>query len=172
MSINFRQLSLATLITLALCASPVPAATEQDAPLQASRQTISDTRNIGAALYAWLTEQERPEREVTEEESPGIMDWSQCPPATAEAIAKHLVPDYLATLPASDGWGKTLEFCLDANDDGSPRSIGVRSSGSDGEFSGDIYTAGAFPVSNTAHDIVWMDGYFVTWPSADAGRDD
>lgn len=48
------------------------------------------------------------------------------------------------------------------------REAGVRSPGRDGVFEGTTYAAGAYPVSDLDRDVVWIDGYFVTWPSKKA----
>jgi hypothetical protein len=46
---------------------------------------------------------------------------------------------------------------------------GIRSPGKDGVFEGSSYTPGPFAVSAFDRDVVWIDGFFVTWPSTEAG---
>lgn len=87
----------------------------------------------------------------------------------AEEIEELLVPTYIPELPATDAWENPLEFCLD-RDPKPPGNFlaGIRSPGRDGTFEGTVYQAGAFPIDSSDRDVVWIDGYFITWPSKDA----
>lgn len=41
-----------------------------------------------------------------------------------------------------------------------------RPPGRDGTYSGDSYKVGPFPPDEHDTDVVWADGYFVSWPAA------
>jgi hypothetical protein len=43
--------------------------------------------------------------------------------------------------------------------------MAIRSTGRDGTFAGQTYTMGPFLASDYDQDIVWADGFFVTYPA-------
>ena len=97
------------------------------------------------------------------------MDWSECRGVGAAEVEAIVVPRYLPELPILDGWGHPLEFCI-AEDLNRPRAaVGVRSPGSDGRFEGPRYTMGGHPLTSTARDVVWIDGFFAPWPERERG---
>ena len=138
-----------------------------------ARATIERLRDVGTALYSHMVEdlerrgaQPEPSEEGGWED--GVMDWSECPLVTAAAVQAIVVPKILPELPTTDGWGHPLEFCL-ADDFTRDRAVlGVRSPGSDGVYSGDRYRMGPFLESEMSHDVVWIDGYFATFPMTSA----
>ena len=152
-----RVLALAAGLALASSAA-APAA-------DPSAATVAALRSVGAGMFNWLTHQDGVPMTAME---PDAYDWSGCAPISHEDARALLVPEFVAELPRTDGWGHPLELCLWRP--GHPRGhlMGVRSPGRDGEFEGKEYTAAAFPPAEADHDLVWMDGYFVTWPEAAA----
>lgn len=74
------------------------------------------------------------------------------------------MPTYLATLPTEDGWGHPLEYRLRVDEPLAEHVMFVRSPGSDGELDSDSYQSGAFDPDETTRDIVWDDGYLISWP--------
>jgi type II secretion system protein G len=70
-----------------------------------------------------------------------------------------LSPDYLTVMPQTDGWGRPLEFAVDAVEG---RVYAIRSSGRDGIFEGTDYEPTA--TDSPDCDIVYSNGNFVTWP--------
>lgn len=151
-------------------AGPVTAASKDD--LEQQRVTIQRTREIGVAMMSWLTDQVS-EGACSEDEGSAAeglgeaesVDWSRCPAISHGELAAVLVPTYLEELPATDGWGHGLEFCLDRASACDPAYVvGVRSPGSDGRWSGDAYPVGAFGIDEVDRDVVWVDGFFMTWP--------
>lgn len=135
------------------------------------KKTITDTRNVGTAMYNWYQDQMKAQpkkaamasgSEITAVE----MGW--VPVISREALAKVLVPKYIAAIPETDGWGHPYEYRLETQDLSKQRIMAIRSGGSDGHFSGDSYTVGAFSMKDEGEDLVWMDGYFARWPQAGA----
>lgn len=169
---------LATLSPLVLVAALValteaPAAARPaqppDAEKERQRATLDAMRTAGTAMYAWHEEASSPGAAGGDAaaEAPPRFDWSRCPAIGHAELAELLVPSRVAELPATDGWGHPLEFCLDRTGRSARMAIGVRSAGRDGRFEGDIYRSGAFLAGDVDRDVVWIDGYFVAWPSAD-----
>ena len=145
-----------------------PAATPDPFPLKA---TVTAVREIGAAMFAWAVDfagERTTDTGATHAETPEpeAVRWSACPPITYEELRALLVPKYVAEMPSTDAWGHPFELCM--NKEGvkvrGRLVLGVRSAGADGRFDGDTYTVGAFDREQPDHDIVWLDGYFVTWP--------
>lgn len=102
-------------------------------------------------------------------DEPTTADWSRCPAVSHEELAAALVPDFLDELPRTDGWGHPLEFCLEpagaATGTDEPRyRLGVRSPGRDGRFDSGDYAVGGFPPDSFDRDLLWLDGFLVTWP--------
>ena len=115
-------------------------------------------------MISWVTDQPKGEGSGAPA-ADGEADWSQCPPISHAEATELLVPRYIAAVPATDGWGNPLELCVrrPVPADGN-YLVGVRSPGGDGKFEGTTYAVGAFDPSAFDRDVVWIDGYFMTWP--------
>lgn len=152
--------------------TPAPAADGKGDPAEAehSKETLTRLRNAGTAMFQWVNDaadgRDWPQGGYEDEQ--GRMTWTRCPAISHQELEALLVPDYIGELPEADAWGHSLEFCLarpaTLNE---PYAAGVRSPGRDGAFEGTAYEAGAFPVTDLDRDTVWIDGYFITWPSAE-----
>jgi len=100
-----------------------------------------------------------------DEIDPTTADWSACPPISYDELAALLVGTHVEELPRTDGWGHDLEYCLDREHPGSDRYVvGVRSPGRDGRWQGNLYPVGGFAPDELDGDLLWIDGFFVTWP--------
>lgn len=156
---------LTALLALALALGP--AALAQDADREAQKATIDTVRSIGRGMFLYLAAQtvagRAPVTQPVAEEA-ATADWSACPAVSHEEAAALLGP-YLEPdpLPRVDGWGQPLELCIRRAGSGGPL-LGVRSAGRDGRFQGPVYEVGKFDPADFDRDVVWMDGYFVTWP--------
>ena len=131
--------------------------------------SVQHCREVGVAMYQWLTDVRDADpndgEETTEETSGESADWSDCPPISYDELSKLVVGTYIQELPRHDGWGHRLEYCLDRENPGAVRYvIGVRSPGRDGRWQGDVYPIGSFAPDQVDRDLVWIDGFFVTWP--------
>lgn len=134
----------------------------------ATKQTITDIRSVGTAMYTWYKDQ------ATGDEKPGAamikaVDISAIPVISREDLAAVLVPRYIARIPEKDGWGNAYEFRLETGKlKGGKAVMGLRSAGRDGVFSGETYEIGGFPLDQFDQDIPWVDGFFVRWPDPKA----
>jgi hypothetical protein len=167
MSRKHAAAALAAAVWLVLGPGAAPCA--EPASTDPSKATISAVRELGTALYRWsvatYAERARAPRGASEPEQE-VFEWRGCAALSREEAEALLVPAYVGALPAADGWGHPLELCLDRERvfTGKKGVLGVRSPGRDGRFEGDVYTPGAFDPADLDRDVVWMDGYFVTWP--------
>jgi hypothetical protein len=142
---------------------------EKQRPLNddaAQKRTVADIRNTGTAMFSWLTDQlgaaaaGQSQTDMTQTRT----DLRQYSQISAQELAKLLVPQYIQSVPETDGWGNPYEYYLNVTDPTARQVMSIRSPGKDGRFSGDDYTVGSFTPSNYDEDIVWADGFFVRWP--------
>jgi hypothetical protein len=159
----------------------LPAASNaQEAPspdLLAQKQTVSDVRNVGTAMWHWYKEEVEAKRspeahkQAQQESGAKEVDLQRVPVISRQDLAAILVPRYLAAIPAADGWGHPYEFRLNTKDPNAIVVMALRSAGRDGKFSGTRYEVKSFEPTDFDQDIPWMDGYFVRWPQkAESGR--
>lgn len=183
-AIVFAAVAAVTLTEAPVTATPRPAvepgaagdAQDRPADDQRSTENLDRVREAGVAMYYWLTDAaadaEGAESDAGNDDASDRADWSRCPAIGHDELRELLVPDHVAELPATDAWGHPLEFCLERNPtppvEHLKYQVGVRSPGRDGVFEGTSYPVGAFPVRDLDRDVVWIDGYFVTWPSKEA----
>jgi type II secretory pathway pseudopilin PulG len=118
------------------------------------RRTMADIRSLAVAVEAYAS------------------DNNQYPKADAAAgLTETLVPKYIKTVPAVDGWGHELRYtCLkDATSPQGEKCTGyaIGSAGRDGRFEHDsLLESLAEPKATTNFDcdIVYSDGKFVEYP--------
>lgn len=134
----------------------------------AQKRTVADLRNVGTAMMSWLTDQdiEADEQSPAEKKESPRADLTKYSQLSREELEKILVPQYLQSLPETDGWGHPYEYYLDAASPGVSHVLAIRSAGRDGKFAATDYEVGPYPPDDFDEDIVWMDGYFVRWPQA------
>ena len=156
-------------LTDALPATAASEARPSTADLEGVRGSVVDIRTIGTAMFRWLRDQPIKRGALQDPGAPGeetpAWDWRDCKSISHRELEAILVPDYLDVLPAEDPWRNDYEFCLNPDLESTP-VLGVRGRGSDGRFEGYEYLVGGFPSKEAERDIVWSDGYFVTWPTA------
>jgi hypothetical protein len=132
---------------------------------EAQKRTIADLRNVGTAMFSWLTDQvgaaAAGQSQTPEPASANLSDY---PAISREDLAKILVPNYIQEVPELDGWGHPYEFHLNTANPLAPKVMAVRSPGRDGQYSGDTYKIGPFGPERFDDDLVWVDGFFVQWP--------
>jgi hypothetical protein len=155
------------LTSVSLLAAAAPPPVHGDA---ATQQTITDTRNVGTAMWHWYKDQvaahrtEASHKKAVDESKTTSVDFAAVPVISRADLAKVLVPKYIAAIPEKDGWGHPYEFRLNTQDANAIRVMAVRSAGKDGKLSSTVYEVGAFPPADPDQDITWMDGFFVRWP--------
>ncbi|HVT60883.1 MAG TPA: hypothetical protein VHR45_21105 [Thermoanaerobaculia bacterium] len=149
---------------------------------QRQRKTIAAMRNVGTAMFSWLTDQVggaaasgRPgqsplgaARTAAEPKQPQVVNLTDYPPIAIDRLRRILVPTYLNEVDERDGWGNAFDFRLDVDHPLAQHVMCIRSAGKDGRFTGDVYTVGAFDPDDFDQDIVWCDGYFVRWPQKES----
>lgn len=148
-------------IALATLLVALPAAAEElshPADAKAQLATIATMRNLGTAMFAWLTD--------------NLQAGSRAlPPVHVENYERLsrqdleglLTPRYIGAIPTKDGWGHDLEVYL-ASDLLADTVMMIRSPGRDGHFDGDVYEPEVFPDFRYDQDLVWSDGFFVCAP--------
>jgi len=186
-----RRLTLLAQVTVLAAALAPSASAQAPAPpqslesAQAQAQTVRDMRNVGTALFAWLTDEvvddnkslaADPENDKTcvswkHETSAGVetdvcasLEIDRLPIISHQELTRILVPQYIMAIPEKDGWGHPFEFRLDRKHLLNKSVMAIRSAGSDGKFSGTHYETGGFTPADAGQDLVWMDGFFIRWP--------
>jgi hypothetical protein len=147
-------------------AAPAGAGGNQDRDREAQKKTIADMRNLGTAMFSWLTDQVGAGAAGQSQTEPAgkAADLAQYSPISHAELEKILVPQYLQTVPERDGWGHPYELYLNVKNVLAPQVMGIRSPGRDGRFSANRYSVGSFPPDQFDEDIVWVDGFFARWP--------
>lgn len=133
----------------------------------AQKRTVRDIRNVGTAMFSWLTDQVGASASAAAVETKDV-DLKDYPAITHGELEKILVPQYLQAIPEKDGWGNPYEFYLNTAKPLDPKVMAIRSLGRDGRASAGLYRVSAFEPESYDEDIVWVDGFFVRWPQAQA----
>lgn len=150
-----------------LVGAPATSVHAQEPETMAMKATVGAIRDAGTKLYDWV--HDRFLNELAGLEPPAArraFDWSACPSITLDEARRLLGTAAGAWLAERDGWGHPLEYCLRTEDpDAATYQVGVRSPGRDGRFDPGPYSPGGFDSSQPDHDVVWMDGFFVAYPT-------
>lgn len=152
---------------LPTAAPPAPKPQEQaaDPDLAKQRQTMADIRNLGTALFSWLTDQMGAGAAGKTE----TVDLKTYPAITTAELEKLLVPDYIRAVPKTDAWGHPYEVRLNVKNLTAEKVMSIRSPGRDGKYSGDVYPNAGFKATDYDQDIVWADGFFLRFPERQNG---
>jgi hypothetical protein len=167
-----RSHSKPLLVVLALSSLVLGAAPPQADPkaeisdMDRQRLTTADIRNVGTAMFSWLTDQvgasaAGAQEQEKKEQLVGITPYRAI---STRELKKLLVPQYIQRLPETDGWGNPYEFRLNAKDLLGQSVMMIRSPGRDGAYSARKYSVKGFDPEDYDQDIVWADGFFVRWP--------
>lgn len=125
------------------------------------KRTVADMRNAGTAMFSWLTDQvgaAAAGAAATE------VDLSKYTASDATTVASVLVPQYLQSVPAKDGWKQDFHYWLETTDVLKPTVMAIGSGGRDKSTPSGTYTVAGFDPTDYDQDIVWADGFFVRWP--------
>lgn len=133
---------------------------------EAQRRTVADMRNLGTAMFSWLTDQvgAGAAGQSQNETAGKRIDLGQYSRISHAELEKILVPQYMQSVPEVDGWGHPYELYLNVKNVLAPQVMGIRSPGRDGVLSTGNYTVSGFSPERFDEDIVWADGFFVRWP--------
>jgi len=130
------------------------------------KRTVADIRNTGTAWMSWLTDQVGAASAGTGK----TYDASEFGTVGYQQIFGYLHPSdtffYMQEIPQLDGWRYALEFgkannLLDSN------VLIICSGGRDNSIDSECtqeWTVAPFVATDYDRDIVWADGYFVSWP--------
>ena len=128
------------------------------------KRTVGDMRDVGAAWFSWLTDQVGAAAAGSSAKTYSLPGSS----SDGDTLLQTLYPNdnmfYIQEVPNTDGWGSPFEYWYSGNPL-SAQVMAIRSTGRDGSFAGDTYTMGPFLASDYDQDIVWADGFFVTYPA-------
>lgn len=123
------------------------------------KRTVADMRNIGTAMFSWLTDQ------VGAASAGGSVDLdSYTGVSTVTEIAAQLVSQYVQDVPSIDGWKGSYFYRLDTGNPLNAQVMAIASGGRDKSTPGGTYSVSAFDPTDYNQDIVWADGYFARWP--------
>lgn len=126
------------------------------------KRTLAEMRITGTAMFSWLTDQVGAAA-AGADSTVKVSDYTAGKKSVDE-IRELMVPSYMQDVPRLDGWKRPYDYYL-RNDQLLTRQVMlIRSSGADGVADGDEYAVSAFDVTDFNHDIVWADGFFVSWP--------
>ncbi len=135
------------------------------------KRTVGDMRNVGAGWFSWLTDQ------VGAAAAGATSSTYDLTPLTNTISGDALLATlyisqtmfYLQEVPNVDGWGGNFAY-LHGNSPLAPQYMAIWSGGRNNgptnpEGPGSSYPMGPFIASDYDQDIVWADGFFVTYPA-------
>jgi prepilin-type N-terminal cleavage/methylation domain-containing protein len=138
--------------------------------LQKSKQkrTEADMRNMGTAMFAWLTDQAG--AAAAGQATTGQISLKNFTATTTTDLTTCLVSQYIQSIPGLDGWHHTYDFYMNyTNPLGGVSIMAIRSRGRDGIADSDTYSVTGFDPTDYDRDLVWADGYWVHWPQKTSG---
>ncbi len=132
------------------------------------KRTVGDIRAVGGAWFSWLTDQVGAAAAGTA----NTYNYSDLgTPLDAATLLDTLFRSttmfYIQEVPTNDGWGNPFAYRWSGNVL-TAQVMGICSEGRDGvDTSGcsGPYTMGPFTATKYEEDIVWADGFFVTYPA-------
>ncbi|HTG32832.1 MAG TPA: prepilin-type N-terminal cleavage/methylation domain-containing protein [Thermoanaerobaculia bacterium] len=125
------------------------------------KRTVADMRNAGTAMFSWLTDQVGA---AAAGAAATDIDLSKYATSDAATVASVLVPQYLQSVPAKDGWKKDFSYWLETTEVLKANVMAIGSGGRDASTPGSSYTVAGFDPTDYDQDIIWADGFFVRWP--------
>lgn len=134
------------------------------------KRTMADMRDLGAAWMSWLTDQSSAAAAGATTKSYNFLELTES--LTADELMSSLYVSeqmyYTRSVPSHDGWARQFEYRW-SGDPSAATVVGIRSFGRDGaegpNGSGGSYRMGPFLASDYTQDIVWADGFFITYPN-------
>ncbi|MEM7582406.1 MAG: prepilin-type N-terminal cleavage/methylation domain-containing protein [Acidobacteriota bacterium] len=130
------------------------------------KRTVADMRNTGTAWMSWLTDQVG----AASAGAGKMWDGTNTAAVTYVTLFNYLHPSdtffYMQEVPQEDGW--KYDYVFGANPNLLDSSVLVICSGGrDGSgpaCAGTTHDVGPFVATDYDTDIIWADGYFVSWP--------
>jgi type II secretion system protein G len=125
------------------------------------KRTVADMRNAGTAMFSWLTDQVGAAAAGAAATDVALSNYNDSDAAT---VASVLVPQYLQSVPAKDGWKNDFAYWLETKEVLKAQVMAIGSGGRDGNTPSGTYTVAGFDPTDYDQDIIWADGFFVRWP--------
>jgi prepilin-type N-terminal cleavage/methylation domain-containing protein len=129
------------------------------------KRTVTDERNVGTAMFSWLTDQVGAAAAGAAVTQIDLSDYNG-DVNDATGVADLLVDQYIQTVPTTDGWKKDFYFNMKTGTQVLEKNVLLITSGGrsgDAPTSGNI-TVAPFDPTDYDQDIIWADGFFVRWP--------
>ena len=127
------------------------------------KRTVADVRNIGTAMFSWLTDQVGAAAAGASASDVNLTSYGT--KLTAAQVGSVLVPQYMQDIPGADGWKTPYDYYLNTANPLAPTVMAIRSLGRNKTAEGSgTYSVTSFDPTNYDQDIVWADGFFVRWP--------
>jgi general secretion pathway protein G len=125
------------------------------------KRTEADMRNMGTAMFSWLTDQAGAAAAGAAASS---VDLTAFVSTTSDQLTTTLVSQYIQSIPTLDGWKHNYQFYMNyTNPLGGVGIMAIVSYGRDGNADTTSYTVTGFDPTDYDRDLVWADGYFVRW---------
>ena len=131
------------------------------------KRTVGDMRDVGTAWFSWLTDQ----LSAASAGQGGTRSWDLTgfDDLTRDELLQTLYPTnsffYIQEVPEKDGWATNYAYHFATDGALSAKVMAIRSFGRGGVDDGAPYTVGPFITTQYDRDIVWSDGFFVTYPA-------
>jgi type II secretion system protein G len=132
------------------------------------KRTVGDMRSVGTAWFSWLTDQVGA---AAAGAGTNIYDLNNLPnQKTGDQLLETLYSNpsegifYIQDVPNVDGWGNVYTY-LHAENVLAAQYMAIHSGGRDGSAVLPEYEMGPFVATDYDGDIVWADGFFVTYPA-------
>jgi len=127
------------------------------------KRTVADVRNIGTAMFSWLTDQVGAAAAGASASDVNLGSYGT--KLTAAQVGSVLVPQYMQDIPGADGWKTPYDYYLNTANPLAANVMAIRSLGRNKAIEGSgTYSVTSFDPTNYDQDIVWADGFFVRWP--------
>ncbi len=130
------------------------------------KRTVGDMRSVGTAWFSWLTDQVGAAAAGSSGHTYNIDTLDN--PLDGDGLLATLFKSngmfYIQEVPMVDGWGHTYVY-RHATDVLAAQYMAIASGGRDGSDPSGEYTMGPFIATDYDQDIVWADGFFVTYPA-------
>ena len=117
------------------------------------KRTMSDMRALATAVEAYAVDNNTYPAAGC---NPGLFTGGTYNTLATNSFT-NLTPTYIAQPPKTDGWGRFMQYAIDATSD----NYSIRSLGRDGNSSSSIACG---TTTNFNDDIIYADGTFIQWP--------
>jgi type IV pilus assembly protein PilA len=128
------------------------------------KRTVADARNTGTAMFSWLTDQVGAAAAGAPTNEVDLSATNYGASKTGGAMTQYLVPQYLQSVPVKDGWKHDFAYWLKTGTSVLDKQVMAIASGGRDTCQCTKYTVGPFEPTDYDQDIVWADGFFVSWP--------